>query len=280
MTTPKLPPPPRSAQRSSGFSSSAARTSSPSAVTSSAATRLSQARPCLRSSQPEPPPRVRPPTPVVDTRPPVVASPWAWRGPVDLGPGGSASHASHAALGVDVDVAHATEVEHEPVVAERPPADRVAAGPHGDLQLVLVGEGERRDHVVGRRAASHEPRAPRDHRVEQRAGIGVLGLAGLVEAAAKAEAQLAQRGLGQRSETGAVTGVASFSLWIMPAKVCPAPLQIFPCSGQLAKMAGTGQAASTLRAVLRAWRTPRRPRVRAAPASCARSPRGGARCGG
>ena len=38
------------------------------------ATRLSQARPCLRISQPIPPPSVKPATPVVDTSPPVVAS--------------------------------------------------------------------------------------------------------------------------------------------------------------------------------------------------------------
>ena len=53
VTTPKLPPP-RSAHSSSGFSSSDARTIRPSQVTSSAARRLSRARPCLRSSRPEP----------------------------------------------------------------------------------------------------------------------------------------------------------------------------------------------------------------------------------
>jgi pectate lyase len=75
VTTPKLPPPPCSAQKSPGFSSSLAWTTTPSAVTSSAASRLSQARPILRASQPSPPPSVNPPTPVVETRPPVVASP-------------------------------------------------------------------------------------------------------------------------------------------------------------------------------------------------------------
>ena len=78
VTTPKFPPPPLSAHSSSGFSPASARMSSPSAVTSSAARRLSQARPCWRSSQPEPPPMVSPATPVVETRPPVVASPCAW----------------------------------------------------------------------------------------------------------------------------------------------------------------------------------------------------------
>ena len=53
--TPKLPPPPCSAQNSSGFSCSLAVTRSPAAVTSSTESRLSQASPNLRSSQPVPP---------------------------------------------------------------------------------------------------------------------------------------------------------------------------------------------------------------------------------
>ena len=72
---PKLPPPPRSPHSSSGFSSSLACTSCPSAVTTSAASRLSQVRPTLRISQPMPPPSVNPAIPVVDTSPPVTASP-------------------------------------------------------------------------------------------------------------------------------------------------------------------------------------------------------------
>ena len=75
VTTPKLPPPPRSPQNRSGWSSSLAATSSPSAVTTSAATRLSIVRPCLRVSHPIPPPRVRPATPVCVTIPAGTASP-------------------------------------------------------------------------------------------------------------------------------------------------------------------------------------------------------------
>src|SRR5690606_16790150 len=78
VATPKLPPPPCNPQNSSGFSSSLAVTWRPSAVTRSTDTRLSQARPCERSSQPDPPPSVKSATPVVETRPPVVASPCSW----------------------------------------------------------------------------------------------------------------------------------------------------------------------------------------------------------
>ena len=139
MTIPKLPPPPRSAHSSSGFSSAAARTRSPSAVTSSAAIRLSQASPCLRSSQPEPPPSVSPATPVVETRPPVVASPVALAGPVDVGPRGAAADPGDAPLGVDLDVAQVAQVDHEPVVAERPAGHGVSAGAHSELEPLLHG---------------------------------------------------------------------------------------------------------------------------------------------
>src|SRR5581483_4487579 len=73
VTTPKLPPAPLRPQSSSGFSFSEAVTSRPSAVTTSARTTLSAAKPYLRSSQPLPVPVVKPTTPVVVTRPPVTA---------------------------------------------------------------------------------------------------------------------------------------------------------------------------------------------------------------
>ena len=70
---PKLPPPPRRPHSRSAFSVSLACTSRPLAVTTSAPTRLSQASPYARMSQPMPPPRVKPATPVLETSPPVVA---------------------------------------------------------------------------------------------------------------------------------------------------------------------------------------------------------------
>ena len=190
-TTPKLPPPPRSAQNRSACSMADARTSRPSAVTTSAATRLSQARPCLRSSQPEPPPSVRPATPVVETRPPVVARPWLLRGAVDLRPGGAAAHAGDPRLGVDARrrPSRGRRGRGRPRTARGPP--RSGRRPRTATRQVLVaGEGERRDDVVGRRAAGDVARPRLDHRVEQLAGVGVLGMARDVEAAAQAEAQL------------------------------------------------------------------------------------------
>ena len=190
VTTPKLPPPPRIAQSSSGCSSSDARTTRPSQVTSSAATRLSHARPCLRSSQPEPPPSVSPATPVVDTRPPVVARPWLERRAIEVGPDRAAAHTGDPAGGVDLDVAHRPQVEDDAVVAQRQAGDGVAAGAHGDREVVLAGEGEGGDDVLDGERLHDVARTALDHRVEQRAAVVVGRAAGLVDAAVEAEAQL------------------------------------------------------------------------------------------
>jgi hypothetical protein len=176
---PKLPPPPRSAQNRSGCSSAEARTCSPSALTSSTASRLSQARPCLRSSHPEPPPSVSPATPVVDTRPPVVARSYGWvaRSNCDHV---AAEPTRDPAVPVHLDRRHVAHVDHEPVVDERQPGDRVPAGADGERQSLTASVGDRvRD--VGRRGAARHERGPTlDHRVVERRGVGVLGRARFV----------------------------------------------------------------------------------------------------
>src|SRR5690606_24802929 len=77
VTTPKLPPPPRDAQNRSAFSYASARTSRPSAVTTSALSTLSAARPYSRPSQPIPPPSVNPVTPTEFDEPDSGARPYA-----------------------------------------------------------------------------------------------------------------------------------------------------------------------------------------------------------
>src|SRR5258707_2041995 len=72
---PKFPPPPRRPQKRSGFSAELAFKNLPSAVTTLTESRLSQARPCLRTSHPKPPPSVRPGTPVEEIYPPVAPKP-------------------------------------------------------------------------------------------------------------------------------------------------------------------------------------------------------------
>jgi len=131
VTTPKLPPPPRSPQKSSGFSSPLALTIRPSAVTTSAAIRLSQARPYERESQPTPPPRVRPAIPVVEIAPPRQARPWRWVSTSYFSPDGPASGESGPLLAIDRHSVHGSELDHDAVVAGRVAGDVVPSAPDG-----------------------------------------------------------------------------------------------------------------------------------------------------
>ena len=155
---PKLPPPPRSPQSRSAFSDSLAWTSRPSAVTTSAPTRLSQARPYLRISQPMPPPRVKPPTPVVETRPPVVARPYAW-----------VSWSTSAQTAPPPTVARrASGSTRTPFIGERSitipsstvenPATLWPPPRTAIVQVVAAREADRRDHVGGAGAADDQRR--------------------------------------------------------------------------------------------------------------------------
>ena len=109
---------------------------------------------------------------------------------IHVGPDGAAADSHDAPVGVDVDVGHATHVEHDAVVAQRQTGDGVPAGAHGDRQLVLACEGQGRHDVVDGDALDHEQRPAVDHRVEERAGVFVELVAGLVHTALQAEAEL------------------------------------------------------------------------------------------
>jgi hypothetical protein len=61
-----------------------------------------------------------------------------------ISPPGAVKNARHTPLEVDINVAHAAKLEHQPVVAERALDDGVAAGPDGDWHPLLAGERERR----------------------------------------------------------------------------------------------------------------------------------------
>src|SRR5450755_2476565 len=155
---PKLPPPPRRPQSSPGFSPSLAWTSRPSAVTTSAARRLSQARPYLRISQPMPPPSVNPATPVEETRPPVVASPCAcvsWSTSAQTAPPPTVARRALGSTWTSLigDRSITTRL------AGREAGDAMAATANGDLQVVAAREIDRGDHVGRSRAPDHKCRA-------------------------------------------------------------------------------------------------------------------------
>ena len=70
------------------------------------------------------------------------------RGAVELGPRAAGSDARGARLGIDLDLVHRPHVDHEAAVVQRHARDRVAARPHGDLQIPVAAEAQRRDHVL------------------------------------------------------------------------------------------------------------------------------------
>ena len=120
-----------------------ARRNWPSAVTTSAARRLSQVSPCLRTSQPTPPPSVSPAIPVSPTTPPVVASPKAcvsWSNSCHRTPG--CAQAVRADR-VDPDPLHRRQVNHQPAVAHGGARDVMTAAPYRQQQLVRRGEANR-----------------------------------------------------------------------------------------------------------------------------------------
>ena len=93
-------------------------------------------------------------------RPPVVASPcgWAARSNWDH----VAPAPTRAIRGIDLDRGHAADVDDEPVVDEREPGHRVAAGADGEREAVAAGEGDRLADLSRRAAARDVRRAPFD----------------------------------------------------------------------------------------------------------------------
>jgi hypothetical protein len=109
--------------------------------------------------------------------PPVVARPAGWVAR------SSSPHSTPPAActvcdaGIEPDRLHQRQVDHQPAVAHRQPGDGVAAAPHGDLEIVIPGEADRRHDVVGAGAAGDEARAAVDGAVPDPPGLVVALLA-------------------------------------------------------------------------------------------------------
>ena len=136
VATPKLPPP-RIAQNRSGSVSASTRRISPSAVTTSAASRSSIVRPCLRARYPIPPPSVildPDRAGIAETDPEAVR---VGRG-AELAGGQSRLGPDGAPLDVDVERTQVGEVDHDPTVGHAVAEDAVAAAPDGELDAGLA----------------------------------------------------------------------------------------------------------------------------------------------
>ena len=97
-------------------------------------------------------------------------------GRVDLVPGAAAAGPDRAARRVDLDRVQAGEVEHDAVVDDAEAAAVVAAAAHGEQQVVLACERDRRLDVGDALTVRDQRRAPVDHRVEHRARLVVAGV--------------------------------------------------------------------------------------------------------
>ncbi len=151
-------------QNRSAFSSALALSSRPSAVTTSAARRLSQARPYLRPSLPKPPPSVRPAIPVSPLMPMVVARPSAWVAVSNSPSFSPASARATRALGVDLDLLHPREIDHEPAIADTRAGDVVAPAPHRELHGSRLAKLTAAITSSAGAAGDHR-RAPVDHAI-------------------------------------------------------------------------------------------------------------------
>ena len=170
----------------------------PSAVTTSAASRLSTASPCLRISNPMPPPSVSP----ADAG---VANDAARGGQavglclvVDVSPQGAALHERRALDGVNRDGAHRGEVDHDSVVAHCGAGNVVTPASYGDLEVALAGETHRGGHVGGAGAAGDAGRMAVDRAVPD--------LARSVVAGARRQHQLSAERCAELVESGRVQG--------------------------------------------------------------------------
>ena len=83
-------------------------------------------------------------------------------GGVEVRPRGAALRDGEPSLGIDFDGAHPGQVDHQAVVDGAVAGRVVSSATHRDLQLVLLGEGERRGDIGGIHAAGDRRRPP-DH---------------------------------------------------------------------------------------------------------------------
>jgi hypothetical protein len=119
--------------------------------------------------------------PVVDTTPPVVASPVAGRGPVELVPGDAALRPDGPPPPVHLDALHRREVDHQAAVGDGQAGDVVTAAAHGNLCGLLAAHRHGVGHVGDGAAPRDEPGALVDQAVLHPADLLVSRVRGTDE---------------------------------------------------------------------------------------------------
>ena len=116
-------------------------------------------------------------------------------GGVDVAQQAAALDMHESVLHVDLDAAHAGEVERDPARAQRLPRDSVTPSAHREQGAVLPCGVDDRDHVVGIGAARDQHRALVDHGVPDRPRRVVAGAAGADQLSIERPLELVEQGI-------------------------------------------------------------------------------------
>jgi hypothetical protein len=112
---------------------------------------------------------------------------------VEVEPSGAALASCDPVLGIDTDVPHAREVDHQAVVDRAVAGGVVASAPDRDLETSGLAERKRCRHVVPVDAAGDRRRAPIDQQIEAEARPLVLAVAFDQHVACQRNTELVQR---------------------------------------------------------------------------------------
>src|SRR5262245_39270708 len=120
------------------------------------------------------------------------------RGRVEIGPRRTGTTAHAVRAGVDSDVAHAAEVDHQAVVTGAVPREAVPAAAHRDLEVVFTSEADRGGDIVGRRRERDHGRTAVDVAVPETAPLVVAGISGKHQLPAESRTERIERTAGDR----------------------------------------------------------------------------------
>src|SRR4051794_35879698 len=172
VTMPTFPPPPRIAQKRSGCSSALAVRMSPAAVTTWAESRLSMARPYLRTMKPMPPPAHAHGMGISGGERQTVRV----RRAGEVAGGGAWLNAGNSRLGVDADTCHFRKIDDESAVDHAEVREAMAAAAHCEGKCVVAGVVDRCSHIPRVCCAHDGPWAAVDRKIEHPARVVVLGI--------------------------------------------------------------------------------------------------------
>ena len=135
----------------------------------------------------------------------------------DLAPAGPGPDADFPAVRVDdLDAVELADVEHDPAVVGRPPADAVAAAADGERHVLLACVGKRLGDLLGSRRTQDEPRRAAAEVRRAHARVGAVAGLNRLDARGNGVVVDARAALGERllaaDRTGRGAGAAALAL--------------------------------------------------------------------